>query len=72
MHVMVVRFRAKSAAEQRAEARLGRPIEGLIRDGIEAGKTIDAIASEVEVSPRTVARWMKRMGLRVRKVLEVA
>jgi AraC-like DNA-binding protein len=67
---MLSDFKVKSAAEQRAEARLGKPVEDVIRDGIAAGLTFGAIAKELGVSRQTLDRWMADRGLRVRRVIE--
>ena len=67
---MTVRFRSKSAAEQVAEQRLGRPIEDVIRERLEAGVTRDDLARELGVSTPTLYRWLDRMGLRVRTVVD--
>jgi DNA invertase Pin-like site-specific DNA recombinase len=69
---MVVRFRTKTAAEQVAEERVGRPVPEYIRDSIQGGQTYAAIATDLGIDVVTLHRWMKRMGLRVRKVVDAA
>jgi DNA invertase Pin-like site-specific DNA recombinase len=67
---MLSAFRAKSAAEQRVEARLGRPVADLIKDGLEAGQSHSAIAKSLGVSRQTLERWIAIHGLTVRIVVE--
>ena len=67
---MLSGFRTKSAAEQRAEARLGRPVADVIKDGLDSGQTYRAIAKELGVSRQTLDRWITAHGFRVRTVVD--
>lgn len=47
---------------QRVEERLGRPLDGFLRERYAAG-TLDDIATELGVDRSTVSKWMDRLGI---------
>jgi len=47
---------------RRVEARLGRPLEEVIRERYATG-TLDDVAAELGVDRSTAANWMERLGI---------
>jgi len=52
----------KTKLMERVEARHGRPIEELLREQVEAGRTLEQMAVALGVSITTLHIWMFRLG----------
>jgi DNA invertase Pin-like site-specific DNA recombinase len=65
---MGVELVIKSPAMQEMEARLGRPIDEVIRERYEAGADQRAIARELGLHASTVSKWMDRLGIPARRM----
>lgn len=57
----------RTAAQQLIEARLGAPIDELIRARYARGMSQEDIARDLGASRASVMRWMKRLGLETRR-----
>ena len=55
---------AKSPKMENIELRRGRPLEELIREQVEAGKTQEQIANDLGVSYWTFRSWLRTLGAR--------
>lgn len=53
---------------QRIEARLGRPMDAILRDlYLDQGMTLAAVGAELGVTKGAVSRWLERFGIEARR-----
>lgn len=58
--------KAKTTAMLLVEARLGRPVEEVIREVYDAGGMQKDVAEALGIEGSTVSRWMKDLGIEAR------
>lgn len=59
----------KTKRMRKIEAELGKPIDELILEGLNDGKSQAELAKEFGINPATLCLWLIRLGLEVKRTI---